>query len=392
MSGIVLTSAVRTNLLALQGTADLQAKVQERLATGKKVNSALDNATSFYTASSLNRRAGDLSSLLDGMSSGIKTLQAADNAMSSITKVVESMQANIRQARGDKSFKGLSSSIDATAIGTTAVKKLTFSGGSVGTTAVDVDLNTADAGTTPGVVKSVDELVTAINGNGGLTGKVKASNDGGKLRIDNLSTEDLSVVGATASAVNGGTGSSNTQTIGGNSVRKNLQSQFNDLRTQLDKLANDASFNGINLLKGDLLKLNFNEVGTSSIQIQAKDSAGNPHSVNTDPNSLNITAANAAEYSSDQALDGRIDGIGTALTALQTQASSFGSTLSTVQIRQDFTKAMINTLQTGADNLTLADQNEEGANLLSLNTRQQLSQTALSLSTQAQQAVLRLFG
>ena len=80
-----------------------------------------------------------------------------------------------------------------------------------------------------------------------------------------------------------------------------------------------------------------------------------------------------------------------ALTTLRSQAQAFGSSLSTVQIRQDFTKAMINTLQTGADALTLADSNEEGANLLALQTRQQLSTTALSLASQASQAVLRLF-
>jgi flagellin-like hook-associated protein FlgL len=81
----------------------------------------------------------------------------------------------------------------------------------------------------------------------------------------------------------------------------------------------------------------------------------------------------------------------TALSTLRSQATAFGSNLSTVQIRQDFTKAMINTLQSGADSLTLADSNEEGANLLALQTRQQLSTTALSLASQASQAVLRLF-
>ena len=81
MAGIVLSSAIRSNLLTLQSTADLQATVQNRLATGKKVNSALDNPTNFFTAAGLNRRASDMSSLLDGMSQGIKTLEAADNAM-----------------------------------------------------------------------------------------------------------------------------------------------------------------------------------------------------------------------------------------------------------------------------------------------------------------------
>ncbi|HEX8665860.1 MAG TPA: flagellin, partial [Beijerinckiaceae bacterium] len=239
---------------------------------------------------------------------------------------------------------------------------------------------------------TVDQLVTAINGNSSLTGKVKASNDGGKLRIENLSTEALTVVGATSSDVNGGTGLSNTQTVSGNDVRKNLITQFNELRKQLDKLAGDAGYNGVNLLRADRLKVIFNESATSVLDIQAQDVNGTPRGISTDSTSLNIYAADAAEFSDDAALDTRLDRLGDALTVVQTQASSFGSSLATVQIRQDFTKTMINTLQTGADNLTLADTNEEGANLLALNTRQQLSQTALSLAAQASQAVLRLFG
>ena len=91
--------------------------------------------------------------------------------------------------------------------------------------------------------------------------------------------------------------------------------------------------------------------------------------------------------------DGRVEiMLGDALANLRAQGSAFGSNLSIVQNRQDFTKAMINTLETGGDNLVLADSNEEGANMLALQTRQQLSTTALSLSAQADQAVLRLFG
>ena len=123
-SNIVLTSATRSSLLTLQNTSDLQSRVQERLATGRKVNSALDNPTNFFTAAGLNRRANDLSSLLDGMSNGIKTLEAADNAMKSITRTVETMQANIRSARQDKSFKGVSYTMTPAASG-----NLSFSGG-----------------------------------------------------------------------------------------------------------------------------------------------------------------------------------------------------------------------------------------------------------------------
>jgi flagellin len=256
------------------------------------------------------------------------------------------------------------------------------------TTGTGLGAASAETATTP---KTVDELVTLVNANAGLTGKVKASNDGGKLRIENQSTEALSVVGASATAVTGATGASATQTIAGNDVRKGLISQFNELRNQLDKLAGDASYNGVNLVKADKLKITFNETGTSTLDIQAKNTAGTVRGIGTESSSLDIGAATAAEFDSDAALDARLEKLSNALTTVQTQSGEFGAALTTVQNRQEFTKAMINTLQTGADNLTLADSNEEAAKLLSLNTRQQLSQTALSLASQADQAVLRLF-
>ena len=103
---------------------------------------------------------------------------------------------------------------------------------------------------------------------------------------------------------------------------------------------------------------------------------------------INASANNWADSAAIQAAGSQLSA---ALTTLRSQAQSLSSNLSTVQIRQEFTKAMINTLTTGADQLTLADSNEEGANLLALQTRQQLSTTALSLAAQADQNVLRLF-
>src|SRR5687767_10078207 len=146
MADVNLSKAVRSNLLSLQSTASSMAKTQERLATGLKVNSALDNPTNFFTASSLNSRASDMASLLDSMSNGIKTIEAADNGLSSITKTVESMQSTLRQARQDKSFKTGSYAIDTTAVGTTTAKSISFDGGAVGTTPVAVTLNTTGAG------------------------------------------------------------------------------------------------------------------------------------------------------------------------------------------------------------------------------------------------------
>jgi flagellin-like hook-associated protein FlgL len=269
MSEIVLSAGIRSNLLQLQKTADLINITQTRLATGKRVNSALDNPINFFTAQGLSNRANDLSSLLDSMSTAIQTIQAADNGITSITKLVQSAQALVSQA-----------------------------------------LQTSDATT-----------------------------------------------------------------------RASLATQFGELQTQIDQLAGDAGYNGTNLLNGDDLTVTLNEDGSSTIDVTG---------VTFDAAGLNI--ANAANnWADNAAIQAAGDDLTDALTTLRSQAQTFGSNLSTVQIRQDFTKAMVNTLQVGADNLTLADTNEEGANLLALQTRQQLSITALSLASQASQAVLRLF-
>jgi len=480
MSDVVLSAGVRQNLLSLQKTADQMSTTQNRLATGKRVNTALDNPTNFFTSSALQSRAGDFSALLDSMSIGIKTLAAADNGITAITNTIESMQSTLRQARQDRSFQTKSYVIDATAIGTASVKNISFSGGAVGSTPVNVALNTASVAATPGsstsgtipatytggtltingtnvtvandsnaatiksaidaagitgittsvsgstitisnangnvdftgstgalltslglststnyapavpgAVKTVDQLVAAINGTSALGGKVVASNDGGKLRIQNLSTTDLTV-GGVSGTTNTLDGSASTDSVEGNDVRANLIKQFNELRDQLDKLSDDASFNGINLLRGDKLKITFNENGTSTLVIQAKDINGNPTSISAA--NLGISSLVGSDVDSDDNIDTLLNGLTDSLGTLRSHASNFGSSLSILQNRQDFTKAMINTLQTGADNLVLADTNEEAANMLALQTRQQLSQTALSLASQADQAVLRLFG
>ncbi len=167
-------------------------------------------------------------------------------------------------------------------------------------------------------------------------------------------------------------------------VRANLSTQFDQILTQIGALASDSGFNGINLLDSTNsanLVVTLNESGTSTVPINALDFSSNGLAINNSANNWGGTT-DIQLASTD---------LTNALTTLRSQAQAFGSNLSTVQIRQDFTKAMINTLQTGADNLTLADSNEEGANLLALQTRQQLSTTALSLASQASQAVLRLF-
>jgi flagellin-like hook-associated protein FlgL len=172
-------------------------------------------------------------------------------------------------------------------------------------------------------------------------------------------------------------------TVGSDPTRASLQTDFNDVIAQIDALSKDASYNGINLLNSDNLKVVFNEKGTSTLIIAGVvfDSAG-----------LGLATVGGNGFQADATIDTTMSNLDIALGKLRNQASKFGSNLNTVQARQDFTKGLIATLEIGADNLVLADTNEEGANMLALQTRQQLSTTALSLSAQADQAVLRLFG
>ncbi|MDO8876808.1 MAG: flagellar protein, partial [Pseudolabrys sp.] len=246
-----------------------------------------------------------------------------------------------------------------------------------------------------GTALTVDEMVSAINAHASLNSQVKASKStGGFLTLQNLTASSISVTGITASAVTGVDADSLTLAAGSggglSTVRQSLLTQFNALRTQIDKATGDSGYNGVNLLNGDTLKVNFNENGTSSIDVQTKDSTGAAFAINS--TNLGIAASTSNVFADNAQLDTLSSTLTTSLTTLRTQASALGSSLSVVQTRQDFTKAMINTLQTGADGLVLADTNQEGANLLALQTRQSLSTTALSLSAQADQAVLSLFG
>jgi flagellin-like hook-associated protein FlgL len=163
-----------------------------------------------------------------------------------------------------------------------------------------------------------------------------------------------------------------------------LSSQFTSLLTQIGQLASDSGFNGINLLGGDTLTVTLDETGKSSVAVAGV----NYTNANATPLSIGNATNNWAASSDITTASTDLTG---ALTKLRSESQTLGSSLSVVQIRQDFTKATINTLQTGSSDLTLADSNQEGANLLALQTRQQLSTTALSLAAQADQNVLKLF-
>ncbi|MCB1508725.1 MAG: flagellar protein, partial [Hyphomicrobiaceae bacterium] len=126
MADIMLSKAVRSNLLSLQNTAEMMAKTQERLSTGLKVNSALDDPSAFFTSSSLQSRAGDLSRILDSVSNAVQTIRAADEGISAITKLVESAQATARQAL--QSSKPSNAKVEGTGGTISADKKASVTG------------------------------------------------------------------------------------------------------------------------------------------------------------------------------------------------------------------------------------------------------------------------
>jgi flagellin-like hook-associated protein FlgL len=373
MAEIVLSSAVRNNLLSLQNTASLLAKTQQRLSTGLKVNSALDDPTAFFTASSLNSRAGDLNRLLDSIGNAVQTVVAADKGISAITKLVETVQATARQAltapTGSATATTLTGTNDLSTPALILAETRTFSISVDGGAVVDVDLGAADT------VAELDGILLAATT---ALGNATVSVQGNFIEITAAAnTSSITITDGIAAGIADGTTAAPFS-----SARATLETTFNNLLTQIDQLAADASFNGNNLLNGDNLTVIFNEFNTSSLTITG---------VTFDAAGLGITAATVDSFQTNAAVNTALANLDTAISALRTQATSFGSNLSVIEIRQDFTKNLINTLETGAANLTLADTNEEGANTLALQTRQQLGSIALSLASQADQQVLRLF-
>jgi flagellin-like hook-associated protein FlgL len=485
-SNITLSAGVRANLMSLQSTAEMMNSVQQRLATGKKVNSAIDNPVNFFTAASLQARAGDLSTLLDSVSNAVQTVNAADKGIAAISKLVEAAKSTAKQALTSSvpattyalAITGSAAIADDEAVATGTVgsitgastlqslgvadgETITISDGTNTVTHTVVDASTEDVddliatlnggaatwtvaingsgnlevtagsntdtltisgtgaasvfGTTTtsslvnsdiggltgtltvtvgsgaaqtltfgsGNIETRADLATAL---GNLTGVTATINGSDQISITSTSSDSVTIGGTTTLATLGLTaGTVNpTATIGTpNATRTSLQADYNALLTQISQLAADSSFNGVNLLNGDNLTVVFNEDGSSSLSISG---------VTFDAAGLGLTAQTGDAFQSNATINAVITALDAATTTLRSQASTFGSKLSVVQTRQDFTKNLINVLQIGADNLTLADTNEEGANLLALQTRQSLSTTSLAMAAQADQNVLRLFG
>ncbi|MCV0427390.1 MAG: ABC transporter substrate-binding protein [Roseibium sp.] len=497
MPDIVLSSAVRDNLLSLKQTADLQSVTQTRLATGLKVNTALDNPNSFFTAQSLNDRASDLSNLLNNMGQGVQTIRAADKGITSITNLVESAKAIANQAlqtsseyerkqftsqyndileqiedlARDSSYKGKNLlagagnelevifnedstsnltvepvdftdtslddglNLDDLDPGGTGTSSFNLFGGTASLTLTGLQASsnltdlgdwengdrvtiTDSSGTTTltigtdittvqdyvdaldelsGVHASFDESTDSIDLTSGLDNTISIAKDdnGGGTDTDGgatggTSTSVLSTALTAASTLisSGGFQAGDTITItDGNdfepaSLEIDDETTVSDLVTFIDNVKGlDASFSGGSI----------SLIGEVSFDITSSNSDFNRMTLGSTSGTVALSAA-ASEFKTDTDIDRTLQAINAALDELRSAARSMGTSLSTVEIRTDFTQNLINTLEVGAGELTIADMNEEGANMLALQTRQQLSSTALSLANQADQSVLSLFG
>jgi len=493
ISDISLTTGMRSNLLSLQATVSLLDRTQERLSTGKKVNTAMDNPVSFFAAQSLTSRASVIDGLKDAMGQAVQTIEAADKGITAITTMIEQAKGIAQSAQSATSIYDKITLNDVQG-GTASTVTLTFNAtltagaiitvGGVAFTAVattnltstqfnisgDADakaesLRAQIAATTSlslytattsggGIItfskvdatygdaanvetseiqsnQSTSASVAAVAGTEGDTITLSLASGtevlhatysraiangsdssnywfAGNSTTTTTNTEDATTLAAKINANTDATGAgyaatakdgvvtltrskyditssmvtaattygvalSSTET----SELSTLVTQYNTLRTQLDELAEDAGYKGKNLLEAQTLTVKFEGANLDVVGFNAK-TAG-----------LGITQAT---WTTGGSIDTDITALDNALTKLRTESSKMSGNLSIISVREDFSKNMINTLTEGADKLTLADTNEEGANMLMLQTRQSLSTTALSLSAQAAQSVLQLFG
>ncbi|MCZ4272690.1 flagellin [Maritalea porphyrae] len=367
---IHLSAAVRQNLLSLQSTADLMSNTQNRLATGLKVNSALDNPNSFFTASALNNRASDLSGLLDDMGQNVQTLKAADEGIQSITKLVEAAKGKANQALQTSSmsdrrkyaseYNELLSQIEDLAKDAGYNGKNLLAG-----TGNDLTVVFNEDGTSKLNISAVDYTDTST----GLGMADQAVGVSGTVSIT------LAAINASDEA-----GDTLQLSVGGSVVSTIAHTADHDI----DALA--ATWNAIDGVTAT--------VNGTSIDIVSEN--GQVSIDDTDATADLATTASTnyvkGGFDTDADINAELAKMTTALGTLRSQASTFGTNMTVVENRQNFTTRLINTLEEGAGKLVLADSNEEGANLLALQTRQQLSSTSLSFASQADQNVLRLFG
>ncbi len=381
---ISLTAGMRSNLVNLQSTAKLMEQTAVRLNTGKKVNSALDDPTSYFTARNHMSRVNDLEALKNGMSEGIQTIAAANDGISAIISLIEDAKAKAESAKSAEDgsdYDTVTITLNGVAAGDTVTingELYTATAAGVTAGANEFNINTGDYG---------DEI-TAMNLAELVNSEVEADGD-----IDATVNGAVISLSATAADLDAATVavSDNDKFVESDVIsatgdeKAALATQYATLMSQITKLRNDAGYKGINLMKdGDTLTVNFE--GDNKLEVAGFDGSLTGLKLNATGD-----ATSGSIWGDDTDIDIDIAKMDAAINVLESKASTLASSTSIVKTRQNFTENMINTLTTGADNLTLADMNEEGANMLMLQTQQALGTNSLSMSAQTAQGVLRLF-
>ncbi|MEJ8474843.1 flagellin [Roseibium algae] len=378
MTDITISSAVRSNLNALQSTSKMMSEVQEKLSTGKKVNSALDNPNSFFTAKGLENRANDLSSLLDDMGQSVQTLKAADTGIGAISDLVDAAKAKANQAsqtssqseraQYSKEYNELLTQIEDIA------KDSGYKGKNLlGGTGNDLSVTFNEDGSSSLSISSVDFTDSASTTGLSLSDLAEGSESSSTIDLGTAANTSVTLDSATQFA----TGDVISITDVNGTELGSLE--VTDTTTVADL---EAVYDGIDGVSAafttDTLTV------TSDFEITTKSTGSTPADTTS-------SGGTNSGFAKDSDIDAALSKLKGAQDTLRSQASTFGTNLSIVESRQDFTNKLINTLEEGAGKLTLADTNEEGANLLALQTQQSLASTSLSLASQADQNVLRLF-
>ena len=374
MADISLTASMRSNLLSLQNTQSLMDMTQERLSTGKKVNSALDNPTSYYTSQSLTNRASDLSALLDSMGQGIQTIKAANEGIESITEFVQQAKSVANQARDEANkVAGSTGNYDPSVVEAGDIQITVTYNGETQTEDVTLIKNETGANAANKIQTALQAMEFGADSTA-LGANYTVTFEDGAFKVNSANGEEIKISFEFAGA--------KMDASAGNANRVKAISQFNDILDQIDQLAKDSGYKGVNLLGGtdQSLTVIFNEDRSSNLTIQGVDAS-----------TKGLDISRVTNWGSNTNIDASIEEVEDAINELRNMASEFGNNYSIVQNREDFTENLINVLEEGSDKLVLADMNEESANMLALQTRQQLGVNSLSLASQAAQAVLKLF-
>jgi flagellin len=372
VSGNLVTDGNGNSTVFLQGATLTDTLKAIDLATGVQTATIASGAATVAVA------AGQVASSIVAGALQISTGTTADLSIIGTGNALSALGLTGNTGTGTNFTAGRSA-----AAGSLSGKTLTFTSFNGGS-AVNVTFGDGSSGT----VKTLDQLNASL-----LANNLNATLDSaGKLTISTINDFASSTLGsAVAGGAIGGTlttaisfttASAPVADASAQAVRSNLVNQFNGILSQITTTSQDASFNGVNLLGGDQLKLTFNETGKSTLSITGVSF-----------NAAGLGLANltsGTDFIDNSATNKVIANLSSASTLLRTQASALGSNLSIVQIRQDFSKNLINVLQTGSSNLTLADTNEEAANSQALSTRQSIAVSALALANQSQQSVLQL--